>query len=256
MAKAKTMFYCTQCGNETLRWQGQCPACGSWNTIVEQPAQGKGGAGKRSGSGYAGTGAKAQRLKEIETTDELRFQTGMNELDRVLGGGAVKGSLVLIGGAPGIGKSTLMLQICNELCKKCTVLYASGEESPRQIKLRAQRLGVAGERLYLLSETGLEDVIESVHEIKPDILIIDSIQTMSIGSSETAPGSISQVKQCTTALMNLAKTEDVTIFVIGHINKEGSIAGPKVLEHMVDCVLYFEGDQHVARCKKPFWCHQ
>ncbi len=246
MAKAKTMFYCTQCGNETLRWQGQCPACGSWNTIVEQPAQGKGGAGKRSGSGYAGTGAKAQRLKEIETTDELRFQTGMNELDRVLGGGAVKGSLVLIGGAPGIGKSTLMLQICNELCRKCTVLYASGEESPRQIKLRAQRLGVAGERLYLLSETGLEDVIESVHEIKPDILIIDSIQTMSIGSSETAPGSISQVKQCTTALMNLAKTEDVTVFVIGHINKEGSIAGPKVLEHMVDCVLYFEGDQHVA----------
>ena len=191
-------------------------------------------------------GAKARRLNEIATTEETRFLTGMNELDRVLGGGAVKGSLVLIGGAPGIGKSTLMLQICNELCKKCTVLYASGEESPRQIKLRAERLGVSSNDLYLLSETDMEDVIEAVHTNKPDILIIDSIQTMSLGSTDSTPGSISQVKQCTTALMNLAKSEDVTIFVIGHINKEGSIAGPKVLEHMVDCVLYFEGDQHVA----------
>ena len=191
-------------------------------------------------------GAKARRLNEIATTEETRFLTGMNELDRVLGGGAVKGSLVLIGGAPGIGKSTLMLQICNELCKKCTVLYASGEESPRQIKLRAERLGVSSNDLYLLAETDMEDVIEAVHTNKPDILIIDSIQTMSLGSTDSTPGSISQVKQCTTALMNLAKSEDVTIFVIGHINKEGSIAGPKVLEHMVDCVLYFEGDQHVA----------
>lgn len=242
--KAKTLFYCTQCGNEMPKWQGRCPACGEWNTVVEQPAQSKSSTVKRGPS--VGLAAKARKLNEIEISDELRFLTGMNELDRVLGGGAVKGSLVLIGGAPGIGKSTLMLQICNELCKKCSVLYASGEESPRQIKLRADRLGVAGEGLYLLSETDLEDIIESVHEIKPDILIIDSIQTLSVGNSDTTPGSISQVKQCTTALMNLAKTEDVTVFVIGHINKEGSIAGPKVLEHMVDCVLYFEGDQHMA----------
>ena len=242
MAKTKTLFYCTDCGNELPKWQGQCPSCGAWNTIVEQPSTPKSGV-KRS-TRVVGIGPS--KLKEIQTTEELRFQTGMNELDRVLGGGAVKGSLVLIGGAPGIGKSTLMLQICNELCKKCTVLYSSGEESPRQIKLRAQRLGVAGESLYLLSETDLEDIIEAVHQVKPDILIVDSIQTMSIGSTDTTPGSISQVKQCTTALMNLAKSEDVTIFIIGHINKEGSIAGPKVLEHMVDCVLYFEGDQHLA----------
>ena len=245
MAKTKTLFYCTDCGNELPKWQGQCPSCGAWNTIVEQPSTPKSGV-KRS-TRVVGIGpSKAQKLNEIQTTEELRFQTGMNELDRVLGGGAVKGSLVLLGGAPGIGKSTLLLQICNELCKKCTVLYSSGEESPRQIKLRAQRLGVAGESLYLLSETDLEDIIEAVHQVKPDILIVDSIQTMSIGSTDTTPGSISQVKQCTTALMNLAKSEDVTIFIIGHINKEGSIAGPKVLEHMVDCVLYFEGDQHLA----------
>ena len=242
--KAKTLFYCTECGNETPKWQGRCPSCGSWNTIVEQPTASKSG-GVRGVSSVR-IGNRAKKLDEIETADELRFLTGMNELDRVLGGGAVKGSLVLIGGAPGIGKSTLMLQICEELCKKCTVLYASGEESAKQIKLRAQRLGVTGESLYLLSETSLEDIIESVHEVKPEILIVDSIQTLSVGGGDSAPGSISQVKQCTTALMNLAKTEDVTVFVIGHINKEGSIAGPKVLEHMVDCVLYFEGDQHIA----------
>ncbi len=242
--KAKTLFYCTECGNETPKWQGRCAACGSWNTIVEQPAAAKTG-GVRGASAIR-IGNRAKKLEEIETADELRFLTGMNELDRVLGGGAVKGSLVLIGGAPGIGKSTLMLQICEELCKKCTVLYASGEESAKQIKLRAQRLGVTGESLYLLSETSLEDIIESVHVVKPQILIVDSIQTLNVGGGDSAPGSISQVKQCTTALMNLAKTEDITVFVIGHINKEGSIAGPKVLEHMVDCVLYFEGDQHIA----------
>lgn len=244
--KAKTLFFCSQCGNETPKWQGRCPACGEWNTIVEQPAVPKSSGAKRTSAGIHSTVNRTQRLSEIKTTEELRFLTGMSELDRVLGGGAVKGSLVLIGGAPGIGKSTLMLQICSELCKKCTVLYASGEESPRQIKLRSERLGVTGETLYLLSETDLEIIIESVHQVKPDILIVDSIQTMSVSNSDTTPGSISQVKQCTTALMNLAKSEDITVFVIGHINKEGSIAGPKVLEHMVDCVLYFEGDQHMA----------
>ncbi len=239
--KSKTLFFCTQCGNEFPKWQGRCPSCGEWNTIVEQSVV------KTSVSkGSFRTPRKAQPINQIATTDEIRFFTGMNELDRVLGGGAVKGSLVLIGGAPGIGKSTLMLQICNELCKNYTVLYASGEESTRQIKLRAQRLGVVGETLYLLSETSLSDIVEATREVKPDIMIVDSIQTMFVGDGDSAPGSISQVKQCTTALMNLAKTEDITIFVIGHINKEGSIAGPKVLEHMVDCVLYFEGDHHMT----------
>ena len=182
-------------------------------------------------------------MGEVETTQELRFATGMSELDRVLGGGAVEGSLVLVGGAPGIGKSTLMLQICDNLCRFAKVLYVSGEESERQIKLRAERLHVRGEGMYLLAETSLEDVLEAVNELQPDILIVDSIQTLYNGDLATAPGSVGQVKDCTMALMQLAKGHGITVFVIGHVNKEGSIAGPKVLEHMVDCVLYFEGEQ-------------
>ena len=245
--KAKRVFYCTQCGNETPKWQGQCPACGAWNTIVEQPAEvtAKKSASPRRG-GFAGTLNRPKPIAEVETTDELRFATGMSELDRVLGGGAVKGSLVLVGGAPGIGKSTLMLQICDSLCRFANVLYVSGEESQRQIKLRAERLKVRGEGLYLLSETNLEDVIESVNELKPDALIVDSIQTMYNGDSTTSPGSVGQVKECTMALMQLAKGQGITVFVIGHINKEGSLAGPKVLEHMVDCVLLFEGEEHMS----------
>ena len=185
-------------------------------------------------------------MTEIETTDELRFSTGMKELDRVLGGGAVKGSLVLVGGAPGIGKSTLMLQICQTLCAFSKVLYVSGEESVGQLKMRARRLGVAGENLYVLSETNLEDVLASVEQEQPDILIVDSIQTLYNSDLDSAPGSVGQVKDCTLKLMELAKGEGTTVFVIGHVNKEGSIAGPKVLEHMVDCVLYFEGDQHMS----------
>ena len=240
--KAKTMFYCTECGNELPKWAGQCPACKAWNTIVEQPAETKRRgpaapvAGERRGS------VKPRLMDEVETTQELRFQTGMNELDRVLGGGAVQGSLVLVGGAPGIGKSTLMLQICQNLCRFAKVLYVSGEESERQIKLRAERLGVQGRELYLLAETNLDDVVEAVNELRPDVLIVDSIQTMYNGELSAAPGSIGQVKDCTMALMNLAKGRGITVFVIGHVNKEGSIAGPKVLEHMVDCVLYFEGE--------------
>ncbi len=245
--KAKRVFYCTQCGNETPKWQGQCPACGAWNTIVEQPAE---VASKKSASARRtslGTGLNRPRpIKEVETTDELRFNTGMDELDRVLGGGAVKGSLVLVGGAPGIGKSTLMLQICDSLCRFANVLYVSGEESARQIKLRSERLKIRSEGLYLLSETNLEDVIESVNELKPDVLIVDSIQTMYNGDATTSPGSVGQVKECTMALMQLAKGQGITVFVIGHINKEGSLAGPKVLEHMVDCVLYFEGEEHMS----------
>ena len=246
--KSKVLFYCTSCGNEFPKWQGQCPACRAWNTIVEQPAE---KAVKRSAPGKAGSplGVAVNRprpMREIETTDELRFSTGMGELDRVLGGGAVRGSLVLVGGAPGIGKSTLMLQICGSLCRFAKVLYVSGEESERQIKLRAERLQVQSEEVYLLAETNLENLVDAVHQIEPDVLIVDSIQTLYNGDVTSAPGSVSQVKECTLTLMQLAKGEGITVFVIGHVNKEGSIAGPKVLEHMVDCVLYFEGERHMA----------
>ena len=246
--KAKTICNCTECGNETPTWQGRCPACGAWNTMVERPAE---KAPKKAPSASRGSALgvalnRPKTMAEVETTDELRFPTGMGELDRVLGGGAVRGSLVLVGGAPGIGKSTLMLQICDHLCRTAKVLYVSGEESERQIKLRAERLQVKGEGLSLLSETNLENVIDAVHAVSPDVLIVDSIQTLYHGDVTAAPGSISQVKECTMALMQLAKGEGLTIFVIGHVNKEGSIAGPKVLEHMVDCVLYFEGERHMA----------
>lgn len=248
--KIKTLFYCTECGNETPKWQGKCSACGAWNTVVEQPTdrstRKKSSESRTKGSALGVPVRQPQQITEVETTDELRFCTGMGELDRVLGGGAVRGSLVLVGGAPGIGKSTLMLQICDNLCRFAKVLYVSGEESERQIKLRAERLKVRGEGLYLLGETNLENMVDAVHTLQPDVLIVDSIQTMYHGEVNSAPGSISQVKECTMALMQLAKGENITAFVIGHVNKEGSIAGPKVLEHMVDCVLYFEGERHMA----------
>ena len=240
MAKAKTVFYCTACGNESPKWQGRCPACGAWNTLeehVEKPT-----AVGKAKSSPVGMSRKPQRLSQVDSDAEIRFSTGMGELDRVLGGGAVAGSLVLVGGAPGIGKSTLLLQICAQLCRERRVLYVSGEESERQIKLRGQRLGVDSEELYLLSETRLSDILEAVEEMKPDILITDSIQTLYREENESSPGSISQVKDCTMALMQLSKSMGITVFVVGHINKDGAIAGPKVLEHMVDCVLYFEGD--------------
>lgn len=240
MAKAKTVYYCTECGNETPKWQGRCPACGAWNTMtehVEKPAP----AG-RAVSAPVGISRQAQKLGAIDTDAEIRFSTGMGELDRVLGGGAVAGSLVLVGGAPGIGKSTLLLQICGSLCAGRKVLYVSGEESERQLKLRANRLQVEPENLLILSETRLSDILESIEECQPDILIIDSIQTLYNEDNESSPGSVSQVKDCTMALMHLSKSRGLTVFVVGHINKDGNIAGPKVLEHMVDCVLYFEGD--------------
>ena len=242
MAKAKTIFYCTNCGNESPKWQGRCPACGSWNTLeehIEKPA-----APGRVKSGSVGVSRQAQKLCDLSSTDENRFSTGMGELDRVLGGGAVAGSLVLVGGAPGIGKSTLLLQICNSLCAGRSVLYVSGEESERQIKMRATRLCVASESLFVLSETRLSDIMEAIEEIKPDILIVDSIQTLYNENNESSPGSVSQVKDCTMTMMQLSKAEGITVFVVGHINKDGNIAGPKVLEHMVDCVLYFEGDSN------------
>lgn len=242
MAKTKTVFFCTSCGNETPKWQGRCPACGAWNTMeehVEKPVA----AGK--GKSIASCGErKAQRLSQLDIDAEIRFSTGMGELDRVLGGGAVAGSLVLVGGAPGIGKSTLLLQICTSLCVGRRVLYISGEESERQLKLRANRLGVSPEELFILSETRLSDILGSVEEVTPDILIVDSIQTLYNEENESSPGSVSQVKDCTMTMMQLSKTQGITVFVVGHINKDGAIAGPKVLEHMVDCVLYFEGDSN------------
>ena len=242
--KQRTLFYCTECGNELAKWAGKCPACGAWNTIVEQPESKTAPKGKGKGLRSVGTLRKACPVTDLQSSEEIRFPTGMGELDRVLGGGAVKGSLVLVGGAPGIGKSTLMLQICSKLCEFSKVLYVSGEESEHQLKLRAKRLSVESRQLYVLSETRLSDILEAVKKEKPDVLIVDSIQTLYQDEVDSTAGSITQVKGCTLSLMQLAKGQEITVFVIGHVNKEGSIAGPKVLEHMVDCVLYFEGDQH------------
>lgn len=244
MAKAKTVFFCTSCGNESPKWQGRCTACGAWNTLeehIEKPTA----AGKVK-SAPVGMSRNPQRLQEVSIDSEIRFSTGMGELDRVLGGGAVEGSLVLVGGAPGIGKSTLLLQICNCICQERKVLYVSGEESERQLKLRAQRLGVSPDALYILSETRLSDILEAADTLNPDVLIIDSIQTLFRDENESSPGSISQVKDCTMSLMQLSKSGGITVFVVGHVNKDGNIAGPKVLEHMVDCVLYFEGDPNTS----------
>ena len=242
--KAKTLFYCTECGNETPKWAGRCSVCGAWNSIVEQPEEKK-PAGKGRLLANVRT-VKAESITDLSSDEEIRFSTGMGELDRVLGGGAVKGSLVLVGGAPGIGKSTLMLQICKKLGQQFRVLYISGEESVHQLKLRAKRLQVESENLYVLSETNLGDVLECVNQEQPEVLIVDSIQTLYNEELNSPAGSVGQVKDCTMKLMQLAKEGSITVFVIGHVNKDGFIAGPKVLEHMVDCVLYFEGEQHMA----------
>jgi len=249
MSKTKTMFYCTDCGNETPKWQGQCAACGQWNTIEEQTftkSKAKKASSVPSAMRDSAGSVSPKRLKEVAETSEIRFDTGMGELNRVLGGGAVRGSLVLIGGAPGVGKSTLMLQICGHLSQLARVLYVSGEESERQIKMRAERLGVSGDELFLLPETNLEHICQAVEDIKPSMLIVDSIQTLYSDEGTSAPGSVSQVKQCTMRLMHLAKQENLTVFVVGHVNKEGDIAGPRVLEHMVDCVMYVEGGQGLS----------
>ena len=244
MAKTKSVFYCTNCGNETLKWMGRCPSCGAFNTMeehIEKPLSG--GRGKPSPVGQS---RQPQRIGDISSQGEIRFSTGMGELDRVLGGGAVAGSLVLVGGAPGIGKSTLLLQICNCLCRVRKVLYVSGEESEQQLKLRAERLNAASDNLFIFSETSLAEILDAVNQTKPDILIVDSIQTLYKEENESSPGSVSQVKDCTMTLMHLSKAQGITVFVVGHINKDGNIAGPKVLEHMVDCVLYFEGDPNTS----------
>lgn len=242
--KSKSVYFCTECGNESPKWMGKCPACGAWNTLVEQTAVT--GTSKQSKAAVSPVFRQPpKRLSQVEEETEIRFSTGIGELDRVLGGGAVAGSLVLVGGTPGIGKSTLLLQLCGNVCGSFDVLYITGEESDRQMKLRAERLGIEPD-LYVMAQTDLSEIMATVEQLKPGILIIDSIQTLYDPELSAAPGSVSQVKQCTSALMKLSKVDGITIFVIGHVNKEGAIAGPKVLEHMVDCVLYFEGSSKIS----------
>lgn len=242
--KRKTVYCCSECGNETPNWAGRCPACGAWNTLQEVMIET--GSGKKSASNARAAVGKAKPLSELDTLEEIRFATGISEFDRVLGGGAVAGSLVLVGGAPGIGKSTLLLQMCASAGAGRKILYVTGEESQRQLKLRAMRLGVDGENIYVLAETDIDSIIAAIEELKPDIAIIDSVQTVSDSGVASAPGSITQVRECTMRIMRVTKEKGLTVFVVGHINKEGSIAGPKVLEHMVDCVLYFEGERSTS----------
>lgn len=241
MGKEKTVFVCQDCGYESPKWMGKCPGCGSWTSFVEEIVEKQ----KGTGTFIASIPSKPLTLKEIEINEEERYSTSMEEMNRVLGGGIVRGSLVLVGGDPGIGKSTLLLQVSkNTAAQGRIVLYVSGEESPSQIKLRARRLDVGEKNLYILSETNLSTIERFIDELKPDIAVIDSIQTIYRPELSSAAGSVSQVREATAALMRIAKGKGVSVFIVGHVTKEGSIAGPRVLEHMVDTVLYFEGERH------------
>ncbi|MBU5594701.1 DNA repair protein RadA [Amphibacillus sp. MSJ-3] len=242
MAKSKSTFVCQECGYESLKWMGKCPSCNQWNTLVEEIIV-------KTKSKHSGIGQDSsqspEKITAIQTTEEARMKTDMPEVNRVLGGGIVPGSLVLVGGDPGIGKSTLLLQISNQLANNGTsVLYISGEESTRQTKLRADRLGVTSEKLYVLSETNLQLISAQIDQLNPAFVVIDSIQTIFKDEVTSAPGSVSQVRECTGELMRIAKTKHIPIFIVGHVTKEGAIAGPRMLEHMVDAVLYFEGERH------------
>lgn len=240
MAKSKSVFTCNQCGFESSKWNGKCPSCNAWNSFEESVAiQSKG-----SVSLVSDLSDHILELSEIQYDTDVRYDTGLSELNRVLGGGLVKGSIVLLGGEPGIGKSTILLQICQFLGKEHSILYISGEESARQLKLRAERLGVDTENLYILPANDAEAVAETIKNSRPDIAIIDSIQTMSINSISSSPGSLTQVRECTNLFMHTAKEYEIPTVIVGHVNKDGAIAGPKVMEHIVDAVLYFEGERH------------
>lgn len=243
MAKLKSLYVCSECGYESAKWYGKCPGCGEWNTMSEEiPVS----ASSKGNKKLSASVQPVLRLNEIAGDVEKRISTGINEFDRVLGGGIVQGSLVLIGGDPGIGKSTILLQICEHLGKTCDVLYVSGEESANQINLRANRLGVTTNRLGVLAQTDVGIIVETVKSEKPDIVIIDSIQTMIYDECSSSAGSVTQVRECTNIFMHMAKSLGIPVFVVGHVNKDGAIAGPKVLEHIVDTVLYFEGERNYS----------
>ncbi|MHB8961622.1 MAG: DNA repair protein RadA [Saccharofermentanales bacterium] len=251
MAKPKVAYFCSECGHETSGWMGKCPGCGSWNTIVEEKIAPAAAVRSVAGGGWlAGIGspdgakAVAVGLDAITGDPDERRATGIGELDRVLGGGLVAGSVVLVGGEPGIGKSTLLMQVCGRFAAEGTIAYISGEESPRQIKLRADRLGVTSGQIKLIAGTSFDQIAEYLISAKPAVAIIDSIQTMFSPDISAAPGSVSQVREVTAGLLRIAKTTGTAILLVGHVTKDGSIAGPRVLEHMVDTVLYFEGDRH------------
>ena len=244
--KLKTIFVCSNCGESSPRWMGRCPSCGAWNTMVEDvvvpepKAAPRGAAARPAGA----TSITARRLSEVSTTEEKsRIVTGISELDRVLGGGVVLGSVVLLGGEPGAGKSTLLLQLCGAISDRCQVLYITGEESVRQIKLRADRLQVPQQNIHLAAETDIDDICGLIEQTKPDLVVIDSIQTMHCNDVSSSAGSVSQVKECSARLLTVAKNCEIPTFIVGHVNKDGAIAGPKVMEHIVDTVLYFEGDK-------------
>ncbi len=243
--KTKTVYVCSECGASFPKWMGKCATCNSWNTIEEETVVQSTTNSKISVMSAPSSGnSSPKKISEIDTVQEARTLTGMTELDRVLGGGLVKGSLVLVGGDPGIGKSTLLLQICQHLGQSQNILYVSGEESQRQIKLRADRLGITTENLKIYSETNMDYVTECVFREKPDVLIVDSVQTMFNPQIQSTPGNTAQIKDVTSVLMKIAKENSISVFVVGHVTKEGALAGPKILEHMVDCVLYFEGERH------------
>ena len=244
-SKIKSLYVCSQCGYETAKWYGKCPSCGEWNTFTEELRETAKAASSLSQPRRTVTAAPTP-ISQISTEDEERYYTGFKELDRVLGGGIVKGSLVLLGGDPGIGKSTILLQICSHLGKILKILYISGEESKRQIKLRASRLGVDSDNIYVITETDIEAVSQMIQDEKPDLVMIDSIQTMNYHELNSSPGSVTQVRECTNILMRTSKMLDIPCIVVGHVNKDGAIAGPKVLEHIVDAVLYFEGDKQLS----------
>ena len=243
-SKSKTVYVCTECGFEQGKWSGKCPSCGSWNTLEETVALTKPAVSPVSKNGIARSAPA--KLSEIRDSEEIRFDTGIGELNRVLGGGLVKGSLVLLAGEPGIGKSTILLQMCSSMRSVGDILYVSGEESRSQIKLRAKRLGVDNDSLYILCDTDAEYIKEVIADRKPDLVLIDSVQTMTISEIQSSAGSVTQVRESTNLFMHTAKSLDIPIILVGHVNKDGNIAGPKVLEHIVDTVLYFEGDKAMS----------